>query len=578
MKSSSQITTDLWNPELDRKYSEQLSYWIIWAQRFGLVLILAGILVLRDVHWRPHKLLTCGLVVVGFAALFGYKYYVWHDVDRTRAAEQFGSERGLPMNEAIRKTKILRATLTLILLDSMILSILIQFTGGPGKSVLDPLVPIIPIIAVILRQPKRTVYWAFSSGILLVALAIFDWLFGHTSHLSAPVTEGLVAYTHRDPLHPLSFCIVTGGALALSVLELTSYNKPEIGRDVETNIAELVNKDRRLQGIHRAIKRGSRRWIKWLAHRDLPLADLSLVHEPEDILKQALVLAAPYWVADGDWKYKMFTRRRITRHITFLTFSAHWIDDHFDALERYCQDKTLRDRIRKSSPAEILDDRNPRLEELLQRMERAVLPRFVSPRLFLYGIFRLKKKQKAILPPHVKMVRRAVERVIYGGLIQNAEADAILVRLIDQYYGFIKKGLSDDLVSLYSEIYESDCRLVAWTTAKVVMELFDAAAPTFSQNESEFFSLLYAPLLYYHDNKKEATEERFGEAFIKADLPGLPHMIDLVSRCRTLMPKVLGSDTLTDGRRLQLKLLLSMYGENEKEIMSEYNKFLGKSV
>src|SRR5258706_5264498 len=113
----------------------------------------------------------------------------------------------------------------------------------------------------------------------------------------------------------------------------------------------------------------------------------------------------------------MFTRRRVTRHITFLTFAAHWIDDHFDALDRYCQDKTLRDNIRKSSPSEILGTHNPRLDELLQRMERAVLPRFVSPKLFMYGILRLKKRQNALLPPHVTMVKRAVERVIYGGLI-----------------------------------------------------------------------------------------------------------------------------------------------------------------
>jgi len=288
MKSSPQITTDLFNQQLDREYSEQLSFMVVVAQGMGLALIFFGMLVLKDLPWRPHMKLTSWLVGLGVGALLAYHFYVWHDDHRRRVAIGFGGQRPVPMSEAIRKTKILRATLFLILLDSIILCVLVPLTGGPGKSVLDPLVPTIPIIAVILRQPKRTVYWALSSGVFLLLLAIVEWWFDHPSKLNRPVTEGWVSFTHRDPRHALSFCVVTGGAVVLSVLELMNYNKPEVGKDVTNTIEELVNQDRRLKGIDWPIWRGSRRWIKWLAHRDLPLADLSLVHPPEDILKQQL--------------------------------------------------------------------------------------------------------------------------------------------------------------------------------------------------------------------------------------------------------------------------------------------------
>jgi hypothetical protein len=301
---------------------------------------------------------------------------------------------------------------------------------------------------------------------------------------------------------------------------------------------------------------------------------LSLVHPPEDILRQAVVLAAPYWIAEGNWKYKMFTRRRITRHITFLTFAAHWIDDHFDALETYCQSDDLKTTIRNSTPSEILNTHHPRLDELLHRMKQAVLPRFMAPRWLVYRLLRMKTRERKLLPARVNMVPRAVKRIIYGGLIQKAQSQHRLDELIEQYHEFIQQGLSKDLISIYSDIHKSDCRLAEWTTAKVVIELLDATSETFSQNESEFFSLLYAPLLYYHDYKNEAEKERFGEAFRNANLPNASHMTTIIERCFDSMPKILGSHKLTEGRLLQLKLLLSIYGDKEKTVKAAYQKFL----
>lgn len=571
MKSSPQITTDLFDQELDRDYSEQLSEMVAIAQVVGLTLILVGLAVLKDLP-RSHMRLTYGLFGAGIAALFAWRLYCWHDVWRTRWAKFHGEEIPAPMPEATRKTKVLRATLLLILLDSAIIVILIPLTGGPGKSVLDPLVPTIPIIAVILRQPKRTVLVALSSGMVLVVLALLHWSVNEFG-VAHPDLSGWVTYTHRDPRHPISFTIVTGGALVLSAVELWRYNKVEVGRDIKKSIYPLVQQDLRLRKIYWSLKRGSRTWIKWLEHRDLPLVDLSLVHPPEDILRQAVVLSAPHWVAEGNWKYRRFTRRRIARHITFLTFAAHWIDDHFDALETYCQDEGLRDVIRNSSPREILDTHNPRLDELLKRMERSVLPRYVTPLLLVCRLLGLEKWRRALLPAHVRMVQRAVVRIIYGGLIQNAQSDPKLKCLLQQYIDFVQNGLSNPLKSVYADLSNSDCPLAAWVTSKVVMELLDCTAVGFSQDESEFFSLLYGPLLYYHDYKNEAAEERFGDAFTNAELPQIQHMVEMISRCFAVMPTIFPDGKLSNGRKLQLRLLLSMYGDKEKAIKAEYTKF-----
>src|SRR5882672_9089854 len=135
MQSSPQVTTDLFNQALDRDYCEQLSEMVAIAQVVGLTLILLGLAVLKDLP-RFHLRLTFGLFIAGLVALFGWRLYCWHDVRRTQWAKWFGWEAPIPTPEARRKTKIIRATLLLILIDSIILVILIPLTGGPGKSVL----------------------------------------------------------------------------------------------------------------------------------------------------------------------------------------------------------------------------------------------------------------------------------------------------------------------------------------------------------------------------------------------------------------------------------------------------------
>src|SRR5437588_12649396 len=101
MKPSPQITTDLWDQQLDRKYSEQLSFMIIIAQGIGLALIFFGLLVLKDLPWWPHMKLTSWFVGIGFGALLAYHFYVWHDDDQERAANWNWCQNPVPMPEAI---------------------------------------------------------------------------------------------------------------------------------------------------------------------------------------------------------------------------------------------------------------------------------------------------------------------------------------------------------------------------------------------------------------------------------------------------------------------------------------------
>jgi hypothetical protein len=555
IKTVPQVTTDLFNQDLDRVYSWRLTEMVVLTQFAGLGLILGGLAILANLP-RFQMRLAYWLFGVGLLALAVWVIYCWSDKALEALANLVASgEEPKPVPEAKRKTRVLRATLLIILLDALLLAILIPVTGGPGKSVLDPLVPIIPIIAIILKQPKRTVFAALGSGLVLVFGAMLHWAY-HLLGFTDPALAAWTNYTHRDPRHALAYSVVTGGAIFLSVIELARYNRPEIGRGIRAAIENLLE-GTPLQGVSWSIKRGTRTWIAWLDHRDLPLVDLSLVHSADEIVKQALVLCAPYWISGDGWRFRFFGRKRTARHVTFLTFAAHWIDDHFDAIGVYCHNEDLRTTILASSPHDVLKKHYPRLDELLKRMK---------------GIVNKK---------HEKQVEHAVKRIIYGGLIQNARTKERKDELVKEYGRFVCHDKSKSIRAVYDDLLNSEHPLTMWVTAKVVMELLDSCTTQFSVDEAEFFNLLYGPLLYYHNWNKEVSQESFGKAFgdtskiVQTNLPDSADMISLIERCSNLTTEIFGKDELPPGRQLQLRLLLRLYGDRlPTEVRDAYKKFL----
>ena len=275
------------------------------------------------------------------------------------------------------------------------------------------------------------------------------------------------------------------------------------------------------------------------------------MHDEQNVAYQAAILCLPYWKAEAKGR----ARKQITRGITFLTYAAHWIDDHFDPISLRELDEGLKQKLQICGPDELLKW-EPRVQKLPNRMRK-------------------------LAPENQRdQIQRAVRRIIYGGLMQNAATEERVAKLLKDYVHDFINGLSDPVKQKYREILASPFprNLSIWVTTKVVIELLDCCGDDFSPDRSEFYNLLYGPVLYYQDREAEIEREKFGPAFGKDPLENLPNdedMIKLVESCRSLVQPVLGSDALPASRQKQLQCLLRIYGDCIRQKVKEsYEPFL----
>jgi hypothetical protein len=463
--------------------------------------------------------------------------------------------RTASISPPLRKTGLFRAILALVIADNILLALLILVSGGPGHSSLEPLLPMIVIIAIILKQPTRTVGWSLGLELLVIVITGLHWGLHALNIIHPDIPEEWIYVADKDPRFTLAFAAVACFSVGLSFGEYYILHlRPRLGRGVSTLVKQLNGLIPDPKRMTKSVHKGTRLWIKWLTHRGLSAVDLSLVHDEGNVVKQALILSIPYWTSENHLSLRQ--KKRITRHITFLTFAAHWIDDHFDALNTYCKNTELQQKVLSSAPSHIMNEIQPRLAELLKRMKKLVDSKYQL------------------------QIERAVVRIIYGGLIQNAPNEARLNELLKEYAEYVSKGLSDILKQTYSGIF-SEKPLSIWVTSKVVIELLDSCSPTFSLDVSEFYNLLYGPILYYQDRQEEIKLENFGAAFgpapkdIDDKLPTDEDMISLVQICRNLAPAIPGTDPLPIGRRTQLRILRDMYKNNlPEELFKSYEDFL----
>ena len=579
---------DLFDPRRDEEDLWVLTVMVWLTQSVGLTLIFFGLWCLKNMpdhlshFWMRFWFLGWGITIIWWAwcwydvvlntisvfifAIINSSFGIWKTIQSYRDDTEdpndqhtyshsgytpFPPPQMRLMPPSLRKTLLLRAILVLVIADACFLAVLIVISGGPGHSSLDPLLPIVPIIAIILRQPTRTVVWALGLE-FLIALGLSIHWFSHVLYIPhKDISPDWIYNSHDDENYPLAFAIVAAGSVALSGLEYYfSHARPKLKKGIRTSLRQLTDLNN-VQDMRRPIKKGTKIWIKWLMHRGLPPIDLSLVHNEQDIIKQIAILSIPYWHP------KNSLSKRITRHITFLAFAAHWIDDHFDALSKYCPNKELYDYILSSNPTDIMNSVQPRLNELVRRMERLADPN------------------------HKAQVERAVMRIIYGGLIQNAPTEKRCKELLQEYAEYISEGLCEPLRKTYAQIIVSEQPLSIWVTSKVVMELLDSCSPNFSIDRAEFYNLLYGPILYFQDRLKEIDMEKFGAAFgltpddIVAHLPNTDDMIFLVETCSRLMPQILGDHILPPARQKQLNVLLNTYRTDlPTKLFDAYDSFL----
>jgi len=545
----------------DRDESSRLTAMVLIAQVFGLGLIAAALWLLGEMpqedKWKAYKLVLVGCSLIPLFMI------PWTDsflnlVDRAITGATEAQKLFSTKPESKRRTLLTWFVLGLVLADSAILTTLIVWTCGIGRTPLDPLLAVIPIIAIVLKQPKRTVLIA----VIAQATAILGPLLHHYLHDAVwfpdlfKFADSMRKFKAHDDAHFIhAFAVVAIGSIGLSWLEYSiTHGRSQLGLSLRSSFAAMKEHVELPWLYRRSIKAGLKKWYRWLDSQSLEKEDHSLVHDRETIGQQAIILALPYWKSEAQ---KTASRLRITRRIAFLTYAAHWIDDHFDPTKDCPRSPKLKDLIRNATPFKIIQE-DPRLQALLRAM------------------------QKRTTRNRQKFVERAVLRIIYGGLIQNAETDDRLRRLFADYVKLVSDDLCSEIRDEYTKLQASPHPMIVWITTKVVLELLDACGEEFSLDRSEFFNLLYGPILHYQDNAEEIIREGFGSglgADVRQSLPTNSELVSLATDCIGLTPKVFGGATiLPESRRLQLECLLKAFGGTlPDEVRQAYSPFLVNS-
>jgi hypothetical protein len=429
---------------------------VILAQAVGLYLIF---LALHLLEAAPDPLLSVAnkLVALGLAMLL-LVLCCWYNSlinvvygQITQDPEPFVSR----VKESTRKTRIVTVTLALVVVDTLLLGTLILLTGGLGRSPLDPLLPVIPTIAIILRLPGRTVKLAITMQLLFTALLFFHWFVEAHQWLShRHFWLRLVYDAHKDNKFVLAFTVVAAGSVGLSILEYyITHGWPPLVIGIGAVVRSVGGSVPGLKERLSAVRQGALDWIGWLDLQGLPRKDFSIVHDDRNVARQAVILSLPYWCGEATGE----ERKRITRRIAFLTYAAHWIDDHFDPITINLPDpdEELRQSLQTCGPDDLLNS-EPRLQQLLRRMKK------LAP-----------KDQQ-------EYIQRAVLRVFYGALIQNAATEERLTQLLNDYVDYVLRVLPNNFRQAYSDILTSSRKLSLLATTKVVIELLDCCASGFS--------------------------------------------------------------------------------------------------
>ena len=278
------------------------------------------------------------------------------------------------------------------------------------------------------------------------------------------------------------------------------------------------------QSILAAVKAGENEFMDLLAKTGL-LEEFGLstsaVHDYEEIEVHAFILAI---VSDDRWA-EIQTK-------SFLTYASHWIDDFFDSPARV------------QCPSQLFADRGD-IRRALANLGRVGEIGFAM----------------ASRVPHPAAVYKALQRMLYGGLVQRTGHFADRHVLVEEYRSiagqFVDPRLFGEIQQLQPEAY--------WTTNKTVLELLGAAEKTLDFNVVESWNLIYAPAIYYQDAEEERARGEL--SFEEEEAPRLSEMVRMVR---------LGAKHLTSMRKRnslsmrQMEFVAISIPNLPDEIVSEY--------
>ena len=154
---------------------------------------------------------------------------------------------------------------------------------------------------------------------------------------------------------------------------------------------------------------------------------------------------------------------------------------------------------------------------------------------------------------------------------------------------FIKDvGLDPRIDEFYADIVDRQIHwVIVWGTSKCVLEIFDGGAPGMCPSSVELYSILFTPLMVYHNVAEEVDKERPGRVFRSMVLnpnEGEPNQVSPKERfgiCVKLfrdcvdLARAEGPERMA-ARRKQLGAVLSLYGAciRDEELLKQYEHVL----
>jgi hypothetical protein len=283
------------------------------------------------------------------------------------------------------------------------------------------------------------------------------------------------------------------------------------------------------------VRRGRVYFQDEVRNRNLRPSSTSHVHSDGDVEVHAFALSIPS-AGNGT---EMIIK-------SFLVYSAHLLDDHFD-------NKQLNDRDRYGDISKHRQSHN----ELLGCMGK------------VGGLGHYMAHLKGVFPYGVY---KALQRMAFGGLIQLADNQGDQ----EMYMGEHK----DLALQMVDGEFRGDVQKISpltyWLTTKTVLEMFFAAEPSppYDPTLAESWNLVYAPALYVHNAAEELDAGEMN--FFDNEPPTTDEMLGMIDIGSHYIKKRSSSDSRLPQRVDQLTFLRRAFEPVlPGEISQSYERLVG---
>jgi len=504
--------------------------------------------------------------------------------------------------------KICLSTLVLSIIDIIIFFLLIHATDGLGNSNLEILLILIPTI-IILSNISWWIPFMICIIYLFYYIASFV-LYINWSYLIVNISLVVFFESINKPFQMYGIQII---GIFILLCEISSISFKPFNIKFDNNMFKYtslnkINNTFLNNGIEnwndifsKSINLAANRYKSTLKQLGIDRIHISLVHEINTYWEQSLILSLPIlWIPDKkEYYYNKYYEERISA-ISYMTFMGHYIDDIVDNQEINLSPYMIKNKYLYQLCNIILENNQRKgLYRLYSSIENEVeciykyknkmlncIIRFEPLRSFIltFNAFFKNRKLNAIntykedkLRLIFKNIRQGFSRIALAGFIQQINDDTKRNQIFNIYKELLLKEEFSDIIK---DIYRSS-NLLIWSSSKVVMEIWQIFEFKYNPNISEFYTILYSPILFYHNYRQEVQKEQY-KKFI--EIFGNPNeefkkvLIELYKYLISEKGVIIRNDLYLRARLLQLRVLLHMYKNHIEDsyIIKIYEKYMEK--